>query len=196
MLDETGRRDNAEMYNILCRDIFNKHPPTVKYNAPILKALPGCLYGLGSHGMRLSTMILGILSEALGVPENSDDYLPQHFSRFTGLSSHIRLCKYPSKQARKGIEESEELLNLQGHTDCGFLTLLFTIVGGLQIYLTKDVLPLTGYEEGWYWVEPLPGHAIINVGDAMVAFSGGIFKSVLHRVTAPPSSQKGLIKRC
>lgn len=42
---------------------------------------------------------------------------------------------------------------------------------------------------GWYYVKPIPGHAICNVGDALAVFSGGILRSNLHRVVSPPGLQ-------
>jgi len=37
--------------------------------------------------------------------------------------------------------------------------------------------------------QPLPGHAICNVGDALSVFSGGILQSNIHRVVPPPGIQ-------
>lgn len=42
-----------------------------------------------------------------------------------------------------------------------------------------------------YTEQPIPGHAICNLGDAMAIFSGGILRSNLHRVVPPPKSQSG-----
>lgn len=42
----------------------------------------------------------------------------------------------------------------------------------------------------WAYVRPLPGHAIVNLGDALVKFSGGILRSNIHRVAAPPGKQR------
>ena len=33
-------------------------------------------------------------------------------------------------------------------------------------------------------VQPLPGHAICNVGDALNIFSGGVIRSNIHRVVS------------
>jgi isopenicillin N synthase-like dioxygenase len=44
-------------------------------------------------------------------------------------------------------------------------------------------------EDGWAYVRPLPGHAIINLGDALVKFTSGILRSNTHRVVAPPGAQ-------
>jgi hypothetical protein len=37
--------------------------------------------------------------------------------------------------------------------------------------------------------QPLPGHAICNIGDALAIFSGGILQSNIHRVVPPPGDQ-------
>lgn len=68
------------------------------------------------------------------------------------------------------------------HTDFGSVTVLFNRLGGLQ------VLP-PGAEAKWVYVRPLPGHAIVNLGDAMVKFTNGLFRSNIHRVVAPPGLQ-------
>ncbi|KAJ4358710.1 uncharacterized protein N0V89_003294 [Didymosphaeria variabile] len=66
------------------------------------------------------------------------------------------------------------------------LTILFNRVGGLQV-----LLPNTS---DWVYVRPMPGCAIINLGDAMVKFSAGILRSNMHRVVAPPGTQENLVR--
>ena len=61
--------------------------------------------------------------------------------------------------------------------------MLFNRVGGLQ------VLPPGEGEEEWVYVRPLPGHAIVNLGDAMVKFTNGLLRSNIHRVVSPPGEQ-------
>jgi isopenicillin N synthase-like dioxygenase len=70
------------------------------------------------------------------------------------------------------------------HTDFGSLTVLFNNIGGLQVLLSPD--------EGWLWVPPVEGCAIINLGDAIVRFTDGLFRSATHRVVQPPAEQGGL----
>lgn len=62
--------------------------------------------------------------------------------------------------------------------------MLFNRVGGLQ------VLP-PGEGEAWVYVRPLPGHAIVNLGDALVKFTNGLLRSNIHRVVSPPGEQGG-----
>lgn len=68
------------------------------------------------------------------------------------------------------------------HTDFGSVTILFNRLGGLQ------VLP-PGADAEWVYVRPLPGHAIVNLGDAMVKFTNGLLRSNIHRVVSPPGEQ-------
>ncbi|MCJ1283109.1 hypothetical protein MMC26_002436 [Xylographa opegraphella] len=75
--------------------------------------------------------------------------------------------------------------NLTGHTDMGCVTLLFNIVGGLQILPSGS----DNAEENWRYVQPRPGCVLVNLGDAMVQWSGGILRSNLHRVATPPGRQ-------
>jgi len=60
------------------------------------------------------------------------------------------------------------------HTDAGSLSIVFTEVGGLQV--------LKPNEDQWYYIAPKPGHAVVNVGDALRFISGGILESALHRI--------------
>lgn len=46
-----------------------------------------------------------------------------------------------------------------------------------------------GEDAQWCYVAPLPGHAIVNLGDAMVKFTNGLLRSNIHRVVSPPGAQ-------
>ncbi|KAG5786827.1 hypothetical protein H9Q69_014099 [Fusarium xylarioides] len=72
-------------------------------------------------------------------------------------------------------------IGLASHTDFGSITVLFNWVGGLQIQSHDPER-----QGEWAFVKPLPGHAIINLGDAMVKFSNGRLKSGKHRVVPLP----------
>ncbi|KAJ0330971.1 hypothetical protein COL922a_012172 [Colletotrichum nupharicola] len=60
------------------------------------------------------------------------------------------------------------------HTDIGTLTLLFAPQWGLQVFSPSD--------EAWTYVQPRPGHAIVNVGDTLRFLSRKRFRSALHGV--------------
>lgn len=41
----------------------------------------------------------------------------------------------------------------------------------------------------WRYVRPEPGHAIVNLGDSMVQWIGGVPRSNMHRVVPPAGAQ-------
>lgn len=68
------------------------------------------------------------------------------------------------------------------------MTVLFNMLGGLQIYVPEDRVG-PGEQAGWKYVKPEPGMAVFNLGDAFVKWSDGELKSSIHRVAAPPGNQ-------
>ncbi|KAI9842225.1 MAG: hypothetical protein M1837_007370 [Sclerophora amabilis] len=90
--------------------------------------------------------------------------------------SQARIAKFPSQLA------ADRRVSFFPHTDFGTLTILFNRLGGLQI------LPPPA-DATWRYVRPIPGHAIVNLGDAMVKFTGSLMRSALHRVTYGPGAQ-------
>lgn len=45
-------------------------------------------------------------------------------------------------------------------------------------------------EDAWLWVRPQPGCLIVNLGDAMVQWTGGLLRSNVHRVYHAPGEQR------
>ena len=43
-------------------------------------------------------------------------------------------------------------------------------------------------------MKPIPGSAVVNLGDALVKFTAGILRSNVHRVTPPPPPQDTLTR--
>jgi isopenicillin N synthase-like dioxygenase len=144
-------------------------------------------------------MLLAILNERLQLPQSK----LQGLHRLDAVSGdQVRFVKAPPQP------KDDRRTALGAHTDFGSVTVLFNKLGGLQVRLpagvepvppkssqngSKNVACLTGAENGeqeqWVYVHPLPGHAIINLGDAMVKFSAGILRSNIHRVVSPPGAQ-------
>jgi isopenicillin N synthase-like dioxygenase len=129
-------------------------------------------------------VVLTILNNRLGLPTGQLHDL----HRLTANSGdQVRFVKAPPQPA----EDSRTALG--AHTDFGSVTVLFAHVGGLQV-----LLPSAGTaddaQQNWAYVQPLPGRAIINLGDALVKFSAGLLRSNVHRVVAPPGEQAGLTK--
>jgi isopenicillin N synthase-like dioxygenase len=73
------------------------------------------------------------------------------------------------------------------HTDFGSITLLANVLGGLQI-LARDKAPTD--DGAWLWVRPQPGCLVVNLGDAMVQWTGGVLRSNVHRVNSAPGQQR------
>lgn len=118
-------------------------------------------------------MILAHLNTHLNLP-------PDTLSNLHRLEGHsgdqVRLIKAPPQPT------DDRQITLGEHTDFGSVTVLFNRLGGLQ------VLP-PGKGAEWCYVRPLPGHAIINLGDAMAKFTNGLLRSNIHRVVSPPGQQ-------
>ena len=114
--------------------------------------------------------------------------LEQHLGLATGQLAQLhRVTERSGDHVRfnqaANIPHSEERAKSGEHTDFGTLTILFNWVGGLQIRLPDT--------DKWVWVKPRPGHAVINLGDALVKFTAGILRSNIHRVVPPVGAQAG-----
>jgi isopenicillin N synthase-like dioxygenase len=75
--------------------------------------------------------------------------------------------------------------NLAGHTDITAITMVFNKLGGLQV-LPRE---LENIDANWKYVRPKPGCSLVNLGDSMVAWTGGLLQSPLHRVRTAPGEQ-------
>lgn len=127
--------------------------------------------------MRTSHSIVTLILEHL----NNGLHLPAatlaNLHRFTSAGGdQVRFVKTPPQP------KDDRRTALGEHTDFGSVTVLFNRLGGLQV-----LPPGAGAE--WVYVRPLPGHAIVNLGDAMVKFTNGLFRSNIHRVVSPPGEQ-------
>ena len=170
IIDKDGRKDRNEFWNVSKDDILSQSnpwpaPPILHNSRP-----------LQEHFIRtshvLSTLILSRLSTHLALPPST---LPSLHNITSVSGDQIRLLHAPPQPAH------DRDTALGAHTDFGSVTILFNKVGGLQVLLP-------GTEE-WHYVCPLPGHAIVNLGDALVKFSNGLLRSNIHRVVNPPGEQ-------
>ncbi|KAH7227098.1 uncharacterized protein BKA55DRAFT_680756 [Fusarium redolens] len=76
---------------------------------------------------------------------------------------------------------------LRYHTDIGVITVLANVLGGLQVLEPGKATTDPG---AWHWVRPQPRKLIINLGDAMVQWTGGLLRSNTHRVTYSSGEQR------
>ena len=125
----------------------------------------------------IAMLLLGSLAEHLEIPQST---LEKYHSFDEPSASVLRFLHNPAQSS------PEHQISLLGHTDSGSLTILFPTVGGLQI------LPSNASENSqdeWQWVKPEAGCAVVNIGDPMVQWTGGILRSAFHRVLYAPGAQ-------
>lgn len=115
---------------------------------------------------KISILLLSRLSAALGL--NEELAYQQYHRKNAVCPTALGLLKYTL------ADVEPEKVGQIAHTDAGSLSIVFTEVGGLQV--------LKPNEDQWYYIAPKPGHAVVNVGDALRFISGGVLESSLHRI--------------
>jgi isopenicillin N synthase-like dioxygenase len=124
--------------------------------------------------------LLSIFALALDFP--TERYFDASHDYNQKGGDHIRLLRYPPMSTLNDLPLSWDNIRTRilAHSDFGSLTLLFNQhVAGLQI--------LDPRTNSWKYAAPrADGGIIVNVGDALQAFSAGVLKSSWHRVVAPP----------
>ncbi|KAK2752024.1 2og-fe oxygenase family protein [Colletotrichum kahawae] len=114
----------------------------------------------------MSILLLTRISEALGLKDNLA--YQQYHRKNAVCPTALGLLKYTL------AEVENDKVGQIAHSDAGSLSIVFTEVAGLQV--------LKPNEETWYYIAPKPGHAVVNVGDALRFISGGVLESSLHRI--------------
>ena len=172
VVDKHGNLDRNEFYNVSKDYIFGigrkwPAPDCLEHRRNLIKS-----FMEGAHGV--VTVVLELLNDYLKLPKGT--FQRMHRLRNGQSGDQVRFIKAPPQP------EGDRRTALAEHTDFGSVTVLFNRLGGLQ------VLP-PGKGTEWCYVKPLPGHAIINLGDAMVKFTNGRLRSNIHRVNSPPGIQ-------
>ncbi|KAF1943882.1 Clavaminate synthase-like protein [Clathrospora elynae] len=196
IIDKQGTRDRNEFYNISKDDILALTKPLPSPALLNLHRDQYKTYIQSSHAICM--LITSLLSERLALTREVRAAGGLQAIHRLGVRSgdQIRFVKAPpQEQSLKGIALGE-------HTDFGSVTVLFNRLGGLQVRLPEGIAPVAPTstsppteverrlcEDGWTYVRPLPGHCIVNLGDALVKFSSGTLRSNIHRVVAPPGEQ-------
>jgi isopenicillin N synthase-like dioxygenase len=120
----------------------------------------------------IGTTILAALSTALGLPESL------RFEKFHGadtLSNSTLAC---NKHPKHNVTDPN--IGHNAHTDIGTVTILFTPQWGLQA--------LPPGTDKWAFIQPLPEHAVIVVGDSLRHMSQNKIRPCLHRVVPIPGT--------
>jgi len=176
---ETGQPDKCEFFNVGQDDLLGNEP--VSENPQIIQNNRPKLFSFLESSDPIVQLILRVLDSQLGLPHGKLASL-QRRDQVSGTM--IRMIRYPGQV---GNDRRTALLQ---HTDYGTLTILSSLLGGLQI------LPGGSLNEdgNWLFVKPEPNCVIVNIGDALVEWTGGILRSNIHRVTAAPGEQESYAK--
>ena len=174
---ETGEPDRFEWFNLGQDGLLGITPPqpvpdlVLKYRALLTSFL--------QHGQVIVSTICQVLATQLSLPPSTFTDLQSQSKPSGTVIRMIKADPFPENQPLR--------TSMIHHTDFGTVTLLANVVGGLQI-LTPGKQPSD--EGGWKWVRPQPGCLVVNLGDAMVEWTGGVLRSNVHRISHPPGKQR------
>ncbi|KAF2794307.1 oxidoreductase [Melanomma pulvis-pyrius CBS 109.77] len=174
---ETNEPDRFEWFNLGQDGLLgNTNPQPLP---PLINSHNSLFTSFLQHGQTIVSTIASTLATQLGLPADT----------FTALQAPhkpsgtvIRIIKAFASPDVKDLRTS-----MIHHTDFGTITLLANVLGGLQI-LAPGKLPTD--DAAWSWVKPQPGCLIVNLGDAMVQWSGGLLRSNVHRINYAPGLQR------
>jgi len=125
------------------------------------------------HMARISLRIMEVLAVVLGLPED-------HFTRQSQRATWTQNVNwYPSLEAIGSVQDGQ--LRVGPHTDFGSISLLDRQRG-------KGGLEVWNEQEGWFAPPFEPGTLVVNLGDLMNLWTDGRWRSLRHRVLAPPAS--------
>ena len=178
MKTETNQPDRCEFF-MLSRDELSGLDTTPQYPYPIGSRL-STFNSYLEHANPIVELICRVLSTSLGLPPSTFFEKQSPASKSGTL---IRLIKYPA-----AASAADRRTSLLPHTDMGTITLLAGVLGGIQI-LRPSRSTNNEVEEVWEYIKPEPKCLIVNMGDAMVQWTGGVLRSNVHRVTYPPEAQ-------
>lgn len=166
--------DTTEFWNI-DKDHLHGVRPSRPYPDAIMQH-QAVMQSFTKNAHDICMLIMSILAVKLGLAKTQ--FTDLH--RFDHPSpGHIRMTHKPPS------ELTDSTTGLGEHTDIGSVTLLFNSLGGLQTQ-SMDAATLGK----WEYVKPLPGHAIVNLGDAVDKYSNGLLRGAKHRVIDAPGLQK------
>lgn len=175
--DEQGTLDATEFLDV-AKDDALAFPKAIHRTYPplVADAFPTTLTPFVKRSIEINETLLRVLGEKLGL---EDGVMESMHIKEERSGCVTRVIRTPPQQGEPQVLEEQALLG--AHTDFGSLSFLHNRQGGLQV--------LAPGTERWLYVKPLPDHAICNVGDALNIFSGGLIRSNMHRVVAPPKAQ-------
>lgn len=171
--DKDKRPDSTEFFNV-SKDHVHGIEPSREY-PPEIEAAKPLIRDFTKNAHECGMVVLSTLARQLGLP-------PATFTDKNIFS--LPSCDHCRLTRKTPHVDDKRAIGLPSHTDFGSITILFNWLGGLQIQ-SHDPAKLGE----WEYVKPVPGHAIINLGDSMVIFTNGELKSAKHRVVPAPGEQ-------
>ncbi|CAJ2509121.1 Uu.00g141470.m01.CDS01 [Anthostomella pinea] len=163
-------RDGYECLKVALSELASSSPnlPSILNNEDDIKILRDFSAG----GDIITKTILSCLSNAMGL--TGTDRLETLHRSSRPSNSTLAMFRYiPGDLATQARQNT---VGHQQHTDIGSLTLLFSEQYGLQLQPAHTPNAAFGF------VEPRPGHAIINVGDSLRFASKHRLYSCIHHV--------------
>ncbi|KAF5006792.1 hypothetical protein FDECE_6846 [Fusarium decemcellulare] len=161
-----GKKDGFEGLMLMERPISGIKDPAAFPGPEVIAQRLDPLKQAISTFREISILLLSRISAALGLDESH--CYEQYHRKNAVCPTALGLLKYTL------ADLEPEKVGQIAHTDAGSLSIVFTEVAGLQVLKPK--------EEEWYYIAPKPGHAVVNVGDALRFISGGVLESSLHRI--------------
>ena len=174
MKNEKGQPDRCEFFNVGQDDVQGVLSPRAK--PKLVQDNQGTFKSFLDNASPVLFLIFSILETQLGLSEGTIAALHHRDLR---SGTVIRMIRYPPWSSQ------DHGTSLLSHTDYGTMTMLCNVLGGLQI------LPpgASNEDSNWQYVKPEPNCVIINLGDALVEWTGDILRSNEHRVVAAPGDQ-------
>ncbi|KAJ5631796.1 oxidoreductase 2OG-Fe(II) oxygenase family [Penicillium longicatenatum] len=172
---DDGKMDCMELYSINQDDMLGNK--SARNNVDTIEAKRAEVRQFIECSHSIIDVIFSHLDQQLGLE-------PGTLSELSPLNeiseTSVRLLRSQSQS-----NPQHDSITLGGHTDIGTITLLFNVVGGLQILPADRENKL----ENWLYVKPEPGNVLVNIGDTLVEWTGGLLRSSLHRVITAPGEQ-------
>jgi isopenicillin N synthase-like dioxygenase len=174
-VDTKGTPDRCEFWGISKDHIMGL--PDQEDLPQILQGAQSSLRLFVEHFHFICQLIMAHINVHLGLPSNT--LAPLH-DLHQSSADQARFLKMPPQP------EGDRRTSLLAHTDVGSITMVWNVLGGLQVQ--RPDVPYNS-DEGWEFIKPERGCAVVNMGDAMRRFTGDRVRSSLYRVAYAPGDQ-------
>jgi isopenicillin N synthase-like dioxygenase len=134
--------------------------------APAIEANREIFDSFSAHNQAITQVILSALADKFHL--HGPSRFESRHQAIAASKTALGLLHYPAYVG------DDSQFGHNKHTDLGTLTVLYTRQWGLQVYSSN--------EGEWQWVQPLEGHAIVNVGDTLRFLSDRRLRSAIHKV--------------